>query len=52
MVPSGSISMRGLYVWASEVKVMGGEGIHQDSGMVCVLVKKQGAGEEKCSQAF
>jgi len=41
MVSPRSISMWGLHFWASEVKVMGCEGFHQDSGMVCAPVKKR-----------
>jgi len=52
MVSSGSISMWGLHFRASEVKVMGCEGIHRDSGMVCAPVKKRWAGEDERSQAF
>lgn len=52
MISSRSISMWGLHFRAGEVKIMGCEGFHRDSGMVRALVKQRWAGEDRCSQGF
>jgi hypothetical protein len=46
MVSSRSIPVRTLQIWASEIEVMGREGVHRGSWMDYVLpVKKGRAGE-------